>query len=198
MGASEDVGGRKRDRWAGEEGRTVRDWPASVHCRRCGLVLAGCGLSVSKHGVSGKVFGHSFSAASGQLPAGFPKAVPQPANSRVLGGGGADNHFDVGYAVTGTITAGTAAYQSALSAAGFQISDVRAGSTPVTAPPGTGTSTSTTLTLTGSAFTAKSGQWAVDVESGTSSSVKGTGLKPGEFAINVTVIPSSAGQTPNQ
>jgi hypothetical protein len=157
------------------------------------FVLSGCGLNVSKNGVSGEVFGHSFSAAKGQLPDGFPKAVPPAAHSRVLGGGGADNRFDVAYAVTGTAAAGTADYQSTLQSAGFAISNVETGSTQVTEPASSGTSTSTTLTLTGSTFTAKSAQWTVEVESGTSSSVKGTGLKPGEFAINVTVEPATSG-----
>jgi hypothetical protein len=163
------------------------------------VVASGCGLHVSKNGVSGEVFGHSFSAAKGQLPAGFPKSVPQPAASRVLGGGGADGRFDVAYAVTGTISAGTAAYQATLQSAGFAISNIETGSTEVTQPPATGStsggSTSTTLTLTGSTFMAKDAQWTVQVESGTSSSVKGTGLKSGEFAINATVVPANSGTT---
>ncbi len=52
------------------------------------LTLAGCGLHVSKNGVSGNILGHSFSASKGSLPAGFPSAIPSPDASRVLGGGG--------------------------------------------------------------------------------------------------------------
>jgi hypothetical protein len=158
------------------------------------LVLTGCGLSVSKNGLSGKAFGHSFSAAKGQLPSGFPKAVPSPADSRVLVGGGADSRFDVAYAVKGTVDVGTAAYQSTLQSAGFAISNVQNGSTHVTEPVSAG-STSTTVTLTGSTFAAKDGQWTVEVASGTSSSIKGVGLKAGEFALNVTVEPATSGTT---
>src|ERR1700674_5575191 len=63
-----------------------------------GLTLSACGLHVSKHGVSGNAFGHSFSAASGQLPSGFPSSVPVPDNSRVLGGAGVDNGWGAAFA----------------------------------------------------------------------------------------------------
>lgn len=101
-----------------------------------GLSLSACGLHVSKHGVSGNIFGHRFSAASGQLPAGFPSGVPVPDASRVLGGGGADDRWDVAFAVTGSTAAGTSAYQAKFQSAGFTLSNVQAGSTPVTGVPG--------------------------------------------------------------
>ena len=97
-----------------------------------GLVLSACSLHVSKHGISGNVFGHSFSGASGQLPTGFPSDVPVPDHSRVLVGGGTDNDWDVGFAVTGSLSSGTTAYQDKLQSAGYAISNVETGSTTVT------------------------------------------------------------------
>ncbi len=155
-----------------------------------GLMLSACGLHVSKHGVSGNIFGHSFSAASGQLPAGFPSSVPVPDASRVIGGGGADNRWDVAFAVTGSTAAGTSAYQAKFQSAGYTLSNVQSGSTPVTGAPSG--SPPTTVTLSGSVFTAKNAQWTVEVESGTASSAKVSALKPGEFAINITVVPTSS------
>lgn len=169
-------------------GRTWR-W-RGLSLAAAGLALSACGLHVSKHGVSGSLFGHSFSAASGQLPTGFPSSVPVPDASRVLGGGGADSQWDVGFAVTGSITTGTAAYRAKFQSAGYVISNVQSGSTP-----GTGSSSgspSTTITLTGSVFTAKDGQWTVEVESGSTSSVSNGVLKAGEFAINITVLPAAS------
>ena len=158
-----------------------------------GLLLSACGLHVSKHGVSGNVFGHSFSAASGQLPAGFPTSVPVPDASRVIGGGGADNRWDVAFAVTGSTAAGTSAYQAKFQSAGYTLSNVQSGSTPVSGPSG---SPPTTVTLTGSVFTAKDAQWTVEVESGTASSAKISALKAGEFAMNITVVPTSSSPPP--
>jgi hypothetical protein len=155
----------------------------------CGLVLTGCSLHVSKHGISGNILGHNFSGATGALPAGFPSSVPVPDHSRVLGGGGVGNDWDVAFAVTGTATAGTAAYQAKLTGAGFTISNVHTGSTTVTAAGSS--ATSTTLTVSGSTFTAADAQWTVQVASGTTSSSGGT-LRPGEFAINLTVVPTSS------
>ena len=96
------------------------------------LTLSACSLHVSSHGVSGNVFGHSFSAAKGALPSGFPSGVPVPDHSRVLGGGGTENNWDAAFAVTGSIAAGAAAYQAKFESAGYTISDVRSGTTPVT------------------------------------------------------------------
>ncbi len=96
------------------------------------IALTACGLHVSKHGLSGNILGHSFSAAKGSLPAGFPSAVPAPDSSRVLGGGGGDNRWDAVFAVTGTITSGTTAYESKLRSAGYTITNYQSGSTPVT------------------------------------------------------------------
>ena len=158
-----------------------------------GLALSACGLHISKHGVSGNVFGHKFSAASGELPSGFPSSVPVPDASRVLGGGGADNKWDVGFAVTGSITTGTAAYQAKFQSAGYTLSNIRSGSTPDTGAPSG--SSSTTLTLTGTLFTAKDAEWTVEVESGSTSSVDGGVLRSGEFAINITVVPAGSSPT---
>ena len=156
-----------------------------------GLVLSACSLHVSKHGISGNVFGHSFSGASGQLPTGFPSDVPVPDHSRVLVGGGTDNDWDVGFAVTGSLSAGTTAYQDKLQSAGYAISNVETGSTTVTS------NTAVQQTnLAGSVFTAKNAQWTVQVESGSTSSAKGSPLKPGEFAINITVVPASSTAPP--
>jgi hypothetical protein len=167
-----------------------RSWRWCLPLVAAGLTLSACGLHVSKHGVSGSVFGHNFSAASGQLPTGFPSSVPVPDASRVLGGGGADNKWDVGFAVTGSITSGTTAYQTKFQSAGYTISNIQSGSTPDTGSPSA--SPSTTLTLSGSVFTAKDAQWTVEVESGSTSSVTNGVLKAGEFAINITVVPASS------
>ncbi len=159
-----------------------------------GLTLSACGLHVSKHGVSGNAFGHSFSAASGQLPSGFPSSVPVPDNSRVLGGAGVDNGWEAAFAVTGSITPGTTAYQGKFQSAGYTLSNIQSGSTPATGPPSG--SPTTTLTLTGSVFTAKDAQWTVEVASGTTSSSKTGVLKAGEFAISVTVVPAGSTSPP--
>jgi hypothetical protein len=161
----------------------------------CSL-LAGCGLHVSKHGVSGNILGHSFAASQGSLPAGFPSDVPRPDASRVLGGAGADNSWDAAFAVTGSIGSGTLAYAAKLRSSGYTISNVRSAATPATNPSDTG-STGSTVTLSGAMFEARNGQWSVDVESGTTSSVAGTGLRSGEFAINVVVTPASTAETPS-
>ena len=158
------------------------------------LALAGCGLHVSKNGVSGNILGHSFSASRGSLPAGFPSAVPPPDASRVLGGGGAANRWDAAFAVTGTIDSGTMAYESKLRAAGYTISNYQSGSTPVTAGTGSG-STATTVTVSGAAFDASDSRWTIQVLSGNTSSIQGTGLKPGEFAIDLVVAPTSSTTT---
>jgi hypothetical protein len=167
--------------------RARRTWHWWLPLVAAGLTLSACSLHISKHGVSGNLFGHSFSGASGQLPSGFPSDVPVPDNSRVLLGGGTDNDWDVGFAVTGSLTSGTTAYQSKMQSAGYTISNVQSGSTPDTGA--SNPSPSTTVTLTGSTFTAKNSQWTVEVVSGTTSSAKSGPLKAGEFAINITVVP---------
>jgi len=182
-------------RWADRPGGTARrgagGWLLALMAT--GLALSACGLHVSKHGVSGNAFGHSFSASSGQLPAGFPTSVPVPDSSRVLGGGGSDNRWDVAFAVTGSLTQGTTGYQAKFQSAGYTLSNIQSGSTPATGP--ASGSPTTTLTLTGSAFTATDAQWTVEVASGTTSSSKTGVLKAGEFAVNITVVP--AGSTPS-
>ncbi len=178
---------------AGRSARRGRRWALLVVSG--GLALSACGLHVSKHGISGDVFGHHFSAATGQLPAGFPSSVPVPDASRVLGGASEDGKWDVGFAVTGSITAGTAAYQAKFQSAGYTLSDIRSGSTPDTVQPSG--SSSTTITLTGSLFTATDAQWTVQVESGATSAVTNGVLKAGEFAINITVVPTSSVTPPS-
>jgi hypothetical protein len=156
-------------------------------------VLSGCGLHVSKNGVNGNILGHNFSAAKGTLPAGFPRDVPVPDSSRVLAGGGASNNWDVAFAATGSLASGTTGYESKFRSAGYTVTNVQTGLAPPTGSTGPGAgSTSTTVTLTGSVFTAKDAQWTVQVVTGSSSSTKGSDLRPGEFAINITVVPTSS------
>ncbi len=184
-------------------GQTGRRAPTVGHPRRggrstlafasVGLVLAGCSLQVTKHGVSGNAFGHSFSGASGALPTGFPSDVPVPDHSRVLAGGGTGNTWDVSFAATGSTTSATASYQSKFRSAGYTVSNAASGSSPI--PGGTGSNpsaTSTTVTVAGSVFTAKNAHWTVEVVSGSTTSSTGGTLKPGEFAINITVLPTSS------
>ena len=170
-----------------------RTWRWWLPLLATALTLSACGVHISKHGISGNILGHSFSAASGQLPAGFPSNIPQPDNSRVLYGGGTNNDWDVAFAVTGSQAPGTTAYRSKLQSAGYTVSSIQAGSAPDTNA--STPSPSTTITLTGSVFTAKNSQWAVDVVTGTTSS-KGGPLKAGEFAINIIVVPVTASSPP--
>ena len=155
------------------------------------VLLSACSLHVSKNGISGNVFGHSFSGAKGSLPAGFPSNVPTPDSSRVLAGGGADNNWDVAFAVTGTFSAGTMAYESKLQSAGYTISNYQSGTTPVTGSTGAG-STATTITASGATFEATDAHWRIQVASGTTSSANGSGLRAGEFALNIIVLPASS------
>jgi len=155
-----------------------------------GLFLSGCGLHVSKNGVSGNIMGHSFSGAAGALPAGFPSEVPVPDNSRVLAGGGADNRWDAAFAVTGSLASGTTSYEDKFRSMGYTVADVEQGSSPIAGGAGSG-STTTTVAVAGSVFSATSPRWTIQVESGSTTSSTGSGLKPGEFAINATVVPTS-------
>lgn len=160
------------------------------------IALSACSLHVAKGGVSGNIFGHSFSAAQGALPAGFPAGVPTPDHSRVLDGGGASGRWDVAFAVTGDLATGTTAYQDKFRAAGYAVTDVRAGTTPVTEPTGAASgSTATTVTVSGSTFRAANAQWTVMVVSGSTTSATGTPLKQGEFGINITAVPTSSTTT---
>jgi hypothetical protein len=157
------------------------------------MALSACSLHVAKGGVSGNVFGHSFSAAQGSLPAGFPTGVPTPDHSRVLDGGGASGRWDVAFAVTGDLATGTTAYQDKFRATGYAVTDVQAGTTPVTGPTGAASgSTATTVTVSGSTFRATNSQWTVMVESGSTTAATGTPLKQGEFGINITAVPTSS------
>ncbi len=174
--------------------RPARRWRVAGAALAAGLMLSACSLHVSKHGISGNVFGHKFSGASGQLPAGFPSDVPVPDNSRVLDGGGADNDWDVAFAVTGTLAAGTTAYQAKFQSAGYTVTNIQSESTPDTGA--ANPSPSTTITLSGSVFSATNSQWKVEVESGSTSSAKNGPLKAGEFAVNITVVPAPSTSTP--
>jgi hypothetical protein len=176
--------------------------PAPTGGRRARLMLGiatlwvttavtGCSLHVSKSGVSGNILGHSFSASKGSLPAGFPGDVPTPDASRVLGGAGAEHGWDAAFAVGGAISEGTMAYEAKFRSDGYAITNYQSGATPVTTATGSG-STATTVTLSGATFEASNPQWMIQVASGSTSSVTGTGLRSGEFAINVTVIPASS------
>ena len=178
----------------GPGSRTRSLWRWWLPLMASGLLLSACGIHISKHGGSGNLFGHSFSVASGQLPPGFPKDVPVPDDSRVIGGGGADNDWDVAFGVTGSLPSGTTAYQSKFRTAGYAISNVQSGSAPDTNA--SSPSPSTTITLTGSTFTAKNSQWTVEVVSGSTSSAKEGPLKAGEFAINITVVPTTSPAPP--
>jgi hypothetical protein len=174
--------------------RRGRPWRLVGAVLVTGLLFSACSLHVSKHGINGNVFGHKFSGASGQLPAGFPSTVPVPDNSRVLVGGGADNDWDVSFAVTGTLATGTAAYQAKFRSAGYTVTTIQSESTPDTGA--ANPSPSTTVTLTGSVFTATNSQWKVDIESGTTSAAKNGPLKAGEFAVNITVTSAPSTSTP--
>ena len=167
--------------------------PSTVAVVVAGLALAGCGIHVSKHGVSGNILGHSFSGESGSLPAGFPSGIPAPGHSRVLGGGGVDDRWDAAYAVTGNVTAGMTAYEGEFRTSGFTVTDAENGTTPITSTAGaTGSSTSTTVTVDGSVFTARDAQWTVEVVGGSTTAPTTGTLKSGEFAINVTVVATSS------
>jgi hypothetical protein len=167
--------------------------PAWIAITSAGLLLSACGLHISKHGVSGNILGHSFSAARGSLPGGFPGGVPVPQGARVLGGGGSNGRWDVAFAATGSATAGATAYEDKFRSAGYTITDAQTGSAPLNPTTGsTGTVTSTTVTVTGSVFTATDPSWTVEVEAGSSTSPTVGSLKAGEYAINVTVVPTSS------
>jgi hypothetical protein len=143
------------------------------------LGLAACSSGTS---VTGSANGHNYSAATGQLPSGFPSDVPTPSNSRVLGGGGSANNWDVAFAVTGSVPAATTAYQSKLTAAGYTVANVQSAASASAA---------------GSTFSANSSKWAIQAAGGSSpSSVATSSLKNGEFALNVVVTPASGAASP--
>jgi len=158
-----------------------------------GSVLTGCGLHVTKNGVSGDILGHSFSADRGALPAGFPSDVPTPDHARVLGGGGTDNRWDAAFALNGGVTSGTEAYEDKFRSAGFIITNAEIGTVPTPSSTAAATgSTSTTVTVEGSVFTASTSQWTVAVVGGSTTAPTTGTLKPGEFAVNITVVPTSS------
>jgi hypothetical protein len=114
----------------------------------------------------------------------------------VLGGVGSTGRWDVGFAVTGDQATGTTAYEEKFKGAGYSVTQIESGSTPATGSTASPTgSTSTTVTLTGSVFRAADAQWTVEVESGSTSSSTGGTLKAGEFAVNITVVPTSSTTT---
>jgi len=168
-----------------------------------GLVLSACGLHITKNGVSGNILGHKFSAAEHQLPAGFPSEIPTPTGATVLGGAGAstDNGsgWDAAFALTGTVADGSTAYQAQFTNAGYKVTDVNnpqstSGTTPNTGS-SSGGSTSTTVTVEGASFTAANADWTVQVELGSSSSAVGSELKPGQYGVNITAVPTSSTTT---
>ncbi len=145
------------------------------------LVATALGLSAcsSGHSVTGTANGQNFAASTGQLPTGFPSGVPTPSNSRVLGGGGAGSSWDVAFAVTGSVSGATTAYQSKLTSAGYTVSNAQS----ATAASG----------AAGSQFTATSSKWSVQVAGGSSpAAANGGALKSGEFPLNVTVTPATS------
>jgi hypothetical protein len=167
------------------------------------LALTACGLHISKNGVSGNILGHKFSAAEHQLPAGFPSDIPTPTGATVLGGGGVSDAngsgWDAAFALTGTVAAGSTAYQKQFTDAGYTVTDVQSsGPTPVTAPTTGSTvagATSTTVTLDGASFQAANSTWTVQVLLGSSSSAVGSELKAGQFGVNITAVPTSSTTT---
>ena len=185
-------GGRGSSHPEGLRRAAGRAGPSALILATVVLALAGCGLHVSKHGVSGNILGHNFSAESGSLPAGFPSDVPLPDHSRVLGGGGADNRWDAAFAVTGNVTNGTVGYEDKFRSAGFTITNAETGAAPTPSSGAAGGVTSTTVTVDGGVFTAHDDQWTVEVVGGSTTAPTTGALKPGEFAINVTVVPTSS------
>jgi hypothetical protein len=144
------------------------------------LVATALGLSAcsSGHSVTGSANGQNFAASTGQLPSGFPSGVPTPSNSRVLGGGGSANNWDVAFAVTGSVSGATTAYQSKLTSAGYTVSNAQS---------------ATAASAAGAQFTATSSKWSVQVAGGSSpAAVSGGSLKNGEFPLNVTVTPATS------
>ena len=172
-------------------GRTA--WPWLVAVGAAAVSLSACGLHVSKHGVSGNILGHNFSAASGSLPAGFPSAIPVPDHARVLGGGGSTGRWDVAFAATGDVASGISAYQAQFRSAGYTVTNSETGSTGVTGTTGpSGSGTPTTVTVSGSVFTATNSQWTVEVEAGTTTAPRVGSLKAGEYGVNLTALPTSS------
>jgi hypothetical protein len=140
------------------------------------LGLSACSSGSSGNSVSGTVNGQNFSATSGKLPSGFPSDVPTPSNSRVIGGGGAANNWDVVFAVTGSVSSASSGYQSKLSSAGYTVSNAQSGAAASAA---------------GATFTATNSKWKLQVASGsTSTTPTNTALKPGEVVLNTVVTPS--------
>ncbi len=185
--------------WGRRDRSRLRPTVALALAVTAGLALSACSLHVSKNGVSGNVFGHSFSASQHQLPAGFPSSIPTPGDSQVLVGGGLSSAqgtgWDVAFAVNGTVAAGSNAYQAKFRDAGYSVTDVQLSDpTTVTVPQSSG-STSTTVTLTGSSFTATDATWKVQVLMGSSSSAVSSQLKPGQFGVNITAVPTPSTTT---
>jgi hypothetical protein len=96
-----------------------------------GLVgLSACGSThqlTSPKGVSVSTPQGGFSASdSAQLPSKFPKAVPIPTQSRVLGSAatiGGGSAFDVSFGVKGTIQSVARSYAAQLTQAGFSLNE---------------------------------------------------------------------------
>ena len=77
--------------------------------------------------------------------------------------------------------------------AGFTVTNAETGAAPTTpSVPASGGSTSTTVTVEGSVFTASDATWTVEVVGGSTTAPTTGALKPGEFAVNITVVPTSS------
>jgi hypothetical protein len=159
----------------------------------CGLFASACDIHVSSHGVSGNILGHSFAAGT-SLPPGFPKVVPLPPSSRVLGGGMIGDASRSGYtaefAVTGSSLASIfSAYEAQFTQAGFAVQVLQAPTTvtiPTTTTPGAHTSgTTASATAETGSFSATGPTWLVEVSTLSSSSIPG--LKAGEVGLSVNV-----------
>lgn len=148
------------------------------------LAAATLGLSACSSGqsVTGTVNGQNYSASSGQLPSGFPSDVPTPSNSRVLGGGGSSNNWDVAFAVQGPVSTAASSYQSKVTSAGYAVSNSQSAAAGAAA---------------GATFTATSSKWMLQVASGSGSTTPtNSALKPGEVVLNLVVTPATGAASP--
>jgi len=197
LGASHEARGRSGGPGGRHPALTAARCPAhlALVATAAAVTLSACSLHISKHGVSGSILGHSFAGSSGALPSGFPTNVPVPDGARVLGGAGTGNRWDAAFAGTGSVATGTAAYEAKFRSAGYTLSNIQSGSTSVTATTAAG-ATSSSITLSGASFTATGSGWTVEVLSGSTTSSTGGALRPGEYAVNITVVPAGSVSVP--
>ena len=146
------------------------------------FAFSACSSGSSGTSVSGTVNGQNYSAATGQLPAGFPSDVPTPSNSHVIGGGGGGNNWSVVFGVSGSVQSATTAYQSKLMSAGYTIANSTSGASSSAA---------------GAAFSASSSKWMLQVGAGSSATQPtSSALKSGEFALALVVTPATGAASP--